>query len=81
MFIYTGGHDVGRRYVRRTHAANYYTFIRERYNCVKYNSPYHKGSLLWDNQISSYQTRLNSRDVRMVYTKSTVISYPNLDGI
>ena len=27
-----------------------YSFVRERYNCVKYkNSPYYKGSIIWDN--------------------------------
>ena len=34
---------------RNTRAANVFSFIRERYNNVKYKtSPYYKGSLLWD---------------------------------
>ena len=50
MFIYKERHDNVRRvYNRRTRAANVYSFVRERYNCVKYRtSPYYKGSLLWD---------------------------------
>ena len=50
MFIYKQRHvEVGRVYVRPTRAAERFAFVRERYNCVKYkNSPYYKGSLLWD---------------------------------
>ena len=30
-------------------AAGVFSFVRERYNCIKYkNSPYYKGALLWD---------------------------------
>ena len=50
MFIYKERHrDVRRIYNRRTRTAGLYSCKRERYNCVKYRkSPYHKGSLLWD---------------------------------
>ena len=42
MFIYKERHvDARRIYNRRTRAAGLYSFVRERYNCVKYrNSPY-----------------------------------------
>ena len=50
MFIFKNRHlDVRRIHNRRTRAAELYSFVRERYNCVKYKtSPYYKGSLLWD---------------------------------
>ena len=50
MFIFKGRHENAQRiHNRRTRAANVYSFVRERYNCVKYRcSPYYKGSLLWD---------------------------------
>ena len=49
MFIFKQRHDVARVHVRRTRAADIFSFARERYNCVKYkNSPYYKGALLWD---------------------------------
>ena len=50
MFIYKDRHnDVRRIHERNTRAANVYSFVRERYNNVKYkNSPYYKGSLIWD---------------------------------
>ena len=50
MFIYKKRHtDVRRIFNRHTRAADRFAFVRERYNCVKYrNSPYYKGSLLWD---------------------------------
>ena len=36
-------------HARNTTGENVYSFVRERYNNVKYkNSPYYKGSLLWD---------------------------------
>ena len=50
LFIYndrcTG---IRRIHARNTRAANVYSFVSERYHNVKYkNSPYYKGSLLWD---------------------------------
>ena len=50
MFIFKERHDNVRRvHNRRTRAAEIYSFVRERYNCIKYkNSPYYKGSILWD---------------------------------
>ena len=50
MFIYKHRHlDVARVHIHRTQAALVFSFVRERYNCVKYrNSPYYKGALLWD---------------------------------
>ena len=36
-------------YRRDTRVARQFSFVRERYNCIKYkNSPYYKGALLWD---------------------------------
>ena len=49
MFAYKQRHNVARVHARRTRAADVFSFTRERYNCIKYkNSPYYKGSLLWD---------------------------------
>ena len=49
MFIYKQRHNVARIHSRRTRAAEIFSFVRERYNCIKYkNSPYYKGALLWD---------------------------------
>ena len=50
MFIYKNRHDnIGRIYPRNTRGANVFSFVRERYNNMKYkNSPYYKGSLIWD---------------------------------
>ena len=50
MFIYKNRHDnVRRLHDRNTRAANVYSFTRERYHNVKYkNSPFFKGTLLWD---------------------------------
>ena len=48
-FIHKHRHNVARISSRRTRAAGVYTFVWERYSCIKYrNSPYYKGSLLWD---------------------------------
>ena len=50
MFIYKNRHDDIRRvHARNTRGANVYSFVREKYNNVKFkNSPYYKGSLIWD---------------------------------
>ena len=50
MFIYKNRHDnISRLHGRNTRGANVYSFVREKYNNVKYkNSPYYKESLLWD---------------------------------
>ena len=50
MFIYKNRHlDVRRVPNRRIRAADNFSFVREQYNNVKYkNSPYYKGSLIWD---------------------------------
>ena len=49
MFIHKKRHDVAHVHRRRTRAAQNLSFVRERYNCLKYkNSPYYKGALLWD---------------------------------
>ena len=50
MFIYKGRHNnIQRVHGRNTRAAQLYSFARERYHKVKYkNSPYYKGSILWD---------------------------------
>ena len=50
MFIHKHRHqNIARVHVRRTRAAQVFSFVREKYNCIKYkNSPYYKGALLWD---------------------------------
>ena len=50
MYLYKIRHDDIRRvHVRNMRGAYVYSFERERYNNVKYkNSPYYKGSLIWD---------------------------------
>ena len=47
VFIYKTRHDDIRKiHARNTRGANVYSFVRERYNNVKYNnSPHYKGSL------------------------------------
>ena len=49
MFIHKTNHNVRRPFNRATRGADRFQFYLERYNNVKYkNSPYYKGSLLWD---------------------------------
>ena len=49
MFIHKQRHNVARVHGRMTRAAQIFSFVRERYNCIKYkNSSYYKGALLWD---------------------------------
>ena len=50
MFIFTGRHDnIQRVHGHNTRAAQIYSFTHERYHNVKYkNSPYYKGTILWD---------------------------------
>ena len=50
MFIHKHRHyNVAHVHVCRTRAAQVFSFVRERYDCVKYkNSPHYKGALLWD---------------------------------
>ena len=49
MFIHKKNHNVQRPVNRLTRGADRYKFYIERYNNVKYkNSPYYKGSELWD---------------------------------
>ena len=49
MYIHESNFDVQHNFPRATRGANRYKFEVERYNVVKYkNSPYYKGSLLWD---------------------------------
>ena len=49
MFIHENRHNVARIYARETRAAQVFSFVSERYHCIKYkNSPYYKGALLWD---------------------------------
>ena len=62
MFIYKQRFTVARIHERVTRGAGIFSFVRERYNCVKYkNSPYYKGSILWDglpNDVKNSQTLL-----------------------
>ena len=49
MFIHKKNHNVQHPINRLKRGAGRYTFYLERYNNVKYkNSPYYKGSELWD---------------------------------
>ena len=49
MYIHKNSSDVARIHNRNTRGADRYHFYLERYNTVKYkNSPYYKGSELWD---------------------------------
>ena len=50
MYIYKSRHgNIRRVHGRNTKAALNYSFVRERYNNVKYKiGPYYKGSILWD---------------------------------
>ena len=49
MFIHSKNHNVQRQVNRVTRGAARFRFHLERYNNVKYkNSPYYKGSDLWD---------------------------------
>ena len=49
MFIHKKNHNVQRPFNRATRGPDRYSFHLERYNNVKYkNSPYYKGSELWD---------------------------------
>ena len=75
MFIYKNRHDdIGRIHARNTRGANVYSFVRERYNNVKYeNSPYYKGSLLWDSL--SVETR---RIISLNDFKKSISQYINI---
>ena len=66
MFIYQNRHVEARRvYPRNTGAANAYSFVREKYNNVKYkNSSYYKGSLSWDTLTATTRLCLNITDFR-----------------
>ena len=49
MFIHKQRFTVARVHARMTRAAGIFSFVRERYNCIKYkNSPYYKGAIMWD---------------------------------
>ena len=66
MFIYKSRNDdIRRLHARNTRAANVFSFIREKYNNVKYkNSPYYKGSLLWDTLPIGVRTSENIQDFK-----------------
>ena len=49
MYKHKTNHDVQHIFHRATRGADRYKFEVERYNMIKYkNSPYYKGSELWD---------------------------------
>ena len=49
MYIHKANHDVHHTFRRATRGADIYKFEVERYDVIKYkNSPYYKGSELWD---------------------------------
>ena len=66
LFIYKNRHVNARRvHARNTRAAEVYSFVRERYHNIKYkNSPYYKGSLLWDTLPIPTRLCLNITDFR-----------------
>ena len=66
LFIYKNRHLAVRRvHARNTRAANVYSFVYEKYQNVKYkNSPYYKGSLLWDTLPVETRQCLNIIDFR-----------------
>ena len=79
LFIHKARHlDARRIYPRNTRAANVYSFVCERYHNVKYkNSPYYKGSLLWDSLPIATRRCLNIMD----YKKSLKMLYRNYNDI
>ena len=64
--IYKNRHLAVRRlHARNTRAADVCSFVREKYQNVKYkNSPYYEGSLLWDTLPVATRQCLNSIDFR-----------------
>ena len=66
MFIHKNRHvEACRIHPTNTRAANVYSFVREKYNNVKYkNSSYYKGSLLWDTLPASTRLCLDITDFR-----------------
>ena len=78
MFIYKNRHvDAHRIYARNTRAVDVYSSVRERYHNVKYkNSPYYKGSLLWETLPVVTRCYLNIID----YTNSLTRIYTIYDG-
>ena len=79
MFIYKNRHeDIRRVHARNTRGADVYSFIRERYNNVKYkNSPYYKGSLLWDSLSVEARRSVSSLD----FKKSIIQLYRHYDPV
>ena len=72
MFIHKQMYNVARIHARPTRAAQTFSFIRERYNCMKYkSSPYYKGAILWDNIPLTARNSLNLLDfkkqLRLIY--------------
>ena len=74
MFIHKRRFTIARIHERITRAAGIFSFVRERYNCIKYkNSPYYKGAILWDglpNLVKNSQTLLDfKKNLNVVYRK------------
>ena len=74
LFIYKNRHDDDRRvHARNTRAANVYSFVHEVYHVKYKNSPYYKGSLLWDNLPVLVKRSLNIIDfknfIKHIYSK------------
>ena len=74
MYIHKKRQNVARVYRRQTRAAGIFTFVREKYNCMKYrNSPYYKGAVLWDELPVSTRTCNSLLDfkkhLKMIYAK------------
>ena len=77
MLIHKQRHNVARVYGRETRAARNFTFAREKYNCIKYkNSPYYKGSLLWD----SLPVIARNCDNLLEFKKQLKIKYKQFDN-
>ena len=69
MFIDKNRHE---NVPRNTRAARAYSFVHERYHNVKYkNSPYYKGSLLWDTlPVDTRRSILDfKKSIKQIYSK------------
>ena len=81
MFLYKNRHDNVRRiYPRNTRAANVFSFTRERFHNVKYrNSPYYKGSLLWDALPNEVKRSVNMKEYNNQLNKLYKIYKENME--
>ena len=77
MFIHKHKHDVARIHRPDNRAARQFSFVRERYNCIKYkNSPYYKGALLWDGLSVTARNSVNLLEFKK-HLKTVYRTYDN----